>query len=311
MSTTAAKPYTIERYEDERAWKRARLTGVGASEAAAVVRLSKFQGEFGLYWRKIEGRVEDEEGDANLGAMAEWGHRHEPALSEWFRERTDHGMFAIHDPGDYTIFRSVERPHMFATVDRMVTGPLHDRGPYPLELKASWFSAAREWGARIPIGFQCQLQMQLYVTGATAGFFAVLLNGYDARWYRMERHDRFIKRLCDRVDAFWDRVVRRDPPEPDGHKASLAKLFELHPEASAREVVDLPTELAACGAAWDAAAQAEKDAQRRKDEIKARVMARIGDATHARLPDDSGFAWTNTARGRQFRRVERVADQEQ
>jgi predicted phage-related endonuclease len=86
MSTTETKPYTIERYEDERAWKRARLTGVGASEAAAVVRLSKFQGEFGLYWRKIEGRVEDEDGDANLGAMAEAGHRLEPVIAQWFAD---------------------------------------------------------------------------------------------------------------------------------------------------------------------------------------------------------------------------------
>jgi predicted phage-related endonuclease len=215
----------------------------------------------------------------------------------------------IVNPGDYTIFRSVERPHMFATVDRLI----YDGAEMVafLEMKAAYFAAFKEWNQRVPIAYMVQCQQTIYVLGVQYGYIAVLGNGYDFRWYRVERHDRFIKRLCDRVDAFWDRVVRRDPPEPDGHKASLAKLFELHPEASAREVVDLPTELAACGAAWDAAAQAEKDAQRRKDEIKARVMARIGDATHARLPDDSGFAWTNTARGRQFRRVERVADQEQ
>jgi putative phage-type endonuclease len=295
-------PFRVQVCPGERAWKRARLGGVGASEAAAIVRLSKWASEYSLYWRKQEARIDDQDGDALMGEMAEWGHRHEPSLAAWFADNCDDPVQDVWNPGDYAIFWSTERPHMFATLDRLVT--IADQ-QVPLELKCAWYAAAKEWDERIPIAYRVQLQQQLYVTGADFGYFAVLRNGCSARWYRDERHDKFIARLCDRVDAFWDRVQRNDPPEPDGSKASLARLFEQFPQARP-QVVDLPSELAEAGAAYDAACEAAKAADRTKDEIKARVQVLMQESSHGRLPDDSGFAWTQTKKGRQFRRVENI-----
>lgn len=302
-------PYTTERYADEADWKSARTKSVGASEAAAVCRLSKWCSPFALYFRKLEGR--DEADDDNAGGMADWGHRHEPTIASWFLEcHPEHGMAMASNPGDFTMYRSTERPYVSATVDRMVRGDLTAADAwYPLELKCAWYDAAREWKDRVPIAYQVQMQQQMYVTGARQGFFAVLLNGYNAKWFRVERHDKWIARMLSLIDEFWDRVQRRDPPSPDGHKADLARLFGLYPQ-SRPEAVDLPAELQDVGREWDKLAEREKAVADAKDKIKARVQQVLGERSLARCADDSGFSWKTGAKARTFRRVAKIGETE-
>lgn len=297
--------YAVETFADERAWKQARRRGVGASESSAVVRLSGFCSPYGLYVRKREGRVEDDN-DSGMAEMQEAGHRHEPTIAKWFVEQEGHDVKTLVDPGEYTIFRSVERPHVFTTLDRHAEPTLFDAPPRPVELKCSWYEVAKAWETRIPISYQCQGQQQLYVTGADEMFFAVLLNGYKFRWYRMERHEKFIARLCDKLDDFWGRVERRDPPPIDGHKSSLAALFAEHPKDNGK-AIDLPDELVAeVEADWDASQRIASDLTKRKDELKARIQQVMGDAKFALLPDGSAFRWSRNGKSGRFERVEKV-----
>jgi putative phage-type endonuclease len=306
LSTSAfvamAAKYTVEKHLNEADWKKARLRGIGASEASAVVRLSRFCSPFALYWRKIEGRFESDEQTDQFAEMQDAGHRHERTIADWFLEHyRDHNVSELHDPGDYTIYRSTERPHVFITPDREGAGVLL-KGRKPVELKCAWFEAARVWRERVPVAYQVQMQQQLYVTGADAGFFAVLLDGYRFAWYRVERHEKFIARLCARLDEFWERVQRRDPPPVDGSRSSLHALFNAYPKANG-QAVDVPDEL---GAEWDALQQAETQAKRRRDELKARLQQMIGSNTFGRLGDDSGFRWVRNGKGGRFERVEKV-----
>jgi len=297
--------YTIEHHETEREWKQARLKGIGASESSAIVRLSGFCSPYGLYVRKREGRVEDDD-DTGMAEMQDAGHRHEPTIEKWFCEQHElHGVQYLSNPGDYTIYRSVERPHVFATVDRIEDANLFE-AHRPVEFKCSWYEAAKQWEQRIPIAYQCQGQHQLYVTGADEMFFAVLLNGYKFRWYRMERHERFIKRLCDNLDDFWGRVERREPPAIDGHKSSLHALFTQHPKDNGK-AIDLPDDLVAeVQADWDASQRIAGELTKRKDELKARIQQQMGDAKFALLPDGSGFRWSRNGKSGRFERVEKV-----
>lgn len=300
-----ALPYTIEAYQDAAAWKRARVTGIGASESAAVVRLSRFCSTFGMWMRKLEKRVEDDD-DEQGGSMTEWGHRHEPAINTWFLDQNgEHGMHASANPGDFTIFRSKERPHVFATVDRMVNGGMLDARSRPLEIKCAWYDAAREWKERVPIAYRVQVQHQLYVTGCHEGFIAVLLNGCFAKWYREERNDRFIAKLMGRLDEFWDRVQTKRAPDPDGHKSDLQAILKLYPQ-SRPESVELPDELSDAGREWDALSEQEKAIEAKKNQLKARVQNAMGPRYLARCHDDSGFSWKSGAKGRTFRRVANV-----
>jgi putative phage-type endonuclease len=297
--------YTIEHHDNENTWKRARLRGIGASESSAIVRLSSFCSPYGLYVRKREGRVEDDD-DTGLAEMQNAGHRHEPTIAKWFVEQSDHDVTSVDDPGEYTIFRSIERPHIFATCDRLANAMVFDDRRRPVEIKCAWYESAKQWEERIPIAYQCQGQHQMYVTGADEMFFAVLLNGYKFRWYRMERHERFIKRLCDKLDEFWSRVERRDPPPIDGHKSSLHALFTQYPKDDGR-IVELPDELAkAVQEDWDATQRIASDCCKRKDELKARIQQFMGTAKFAIMPDDSGFRWTRNGKSGRFERIEKV-----
>lgn len=302
------RPYTVEKHGDEREWKRARLRGIGASEGSAVVRLSRFCSPFGLYVRKLEGRVEDD--SDNAGGMADWGKRLESPLAQWFLEQhADTGMHLLNDPGDYTIFRSVERPHVFATLDRWTHGDLTDKEWRPLELKCAWYEAAKEWKDRVPVAYRVQMQQQLYVTGASEGFFAVLLNGCVAKWFREVRHEKFIRRLLDNLDRFWECVEKRTPPPVEGHRSDLSALFAMYPQ-SKPEAVELPEELQDAGAEWDKIAEQEKAIAARKDKLKARVQQAMGERALARCADDSGFSWKSGAKARTFRRVAKIGEPE-
>lgn len=293
--------FTVERHPDGRAWKRARLTGVGASEAAAVVGLSRWCGPLGLYLRKLEGVVEDD--DDNAGEMAEAGHRHEPTLARWFAEqRTAAGE--LHDPGDFTIWRSAERPHVYATLDRYLDA---SGGPEPLELKCAWYDAAKEWAERIPVAYQVQLQHQLYVTGAARGWVACLLNGYQFRWYSMDRNERFIARLLERLDEFWDRVQRRDPPQVGEGAVEAQAVRTAYPADNGDEVQLDGQEWATTAAAWEQAREARLAAEAAELAAANRIKQAMGEARVARLPDGTGFSWATAGKTRQFRRIRRAA----
>lgn len=293
--------FTVERHADERAWKRARLSGIGASEAAAVVELSRWCGPFGLYLRKLEARVEEEDDD-NGGEMAEAGRRHEPTLARWFAEQQQ-AVGALHDPGDWTIWRSTERPHVYATLDRYLDGV---SGPEPVELKCAWYDAAREWAERIPVAYQVQLQHQLYVSGAARGWVVCLLNGYQFRWYAMDRNERFIARLLERLDEFWSRVERRVAP-PSGVAAHEGQaLRAAHPRDDGQQVELDGQDWASVAAAWDAAREAKLRAEAAETAAANRIKQAMGDARVARLPDGTGFSWITSGKSRQFRRNLRV-----
>src|SRR3990167_2326057 len=96
----------------------------------------------------------------------------------------------IVDPGQYTIFRSTERPWLFCTPDRLIYDG--DKLVAGLELKCAWYEAAKEWNDRVPLGYQIQGQHTMYVLGLEKLYFAALLNGCHFRWHLMRRHEGFL-----------------------------------------------------------------------------------------------------------------------
>lgn len=277
--------YNIERYGNEQDWLAARRMSIGASEVAALSRVSKWSGPYGLYVRKI---TDDDEYDDSIGTMADWGHRHEPTLAQWFTDATEK---QLSDPGDYTVYRSVDRPWMHATLDRWV-----DDESAPVELKCAWYESAREWTERIPVAYQVQLQAQLYVTGATHGYFAVLRNGCDARWYRMERHERFIEKMLRRVDHFWhEHIESRNPPRAD-HR-DLSWIGREHPTDDG-DVIHLSDTAREAAREFREAQERIKADKEKCDKAKAVIQQEMGDASYGAAGSGAGFSWKADKRGR-------------
>lgn len=197
--------YTIlpEFEQDSPEWHNARTEGLGASEVAAVLGLSKWQTPLSVYLTKMGVPNEIPED------LAFFGHALEPVIEKWINHKhpevgkTLGGISA----------RSDEWPWLTASPDLFV----EERGQkIPIELKTSSAYSKDAWADGVPLYYQVQVQAQIAVLGAPYGWLAVLHGGNSPELYRIERDDEFITdHLIPKTKAFWENhVLAKIPPEP-------------------------------------------------------------------------------------------------
>jgi putative phage-type endonuclease len=269
---------------DRDAWLQERTKGIGASEAPAILGLSTWGSPLSVYTSKILPLEPESEEVEHL----RWGHLLEPVIiDELGREM---GM-RVEPCG--MLIRSVERPHILATLDGVV---FPDPGPpVPAEVKTTGFYA-KEWLTEgVPEAVNAQLQQQLYVTGADAGFVVVLLNGNKMRWRAVDRDHEFLDHALPSLDEFWQRVTEGEAPDADGREATLAALKRLYPRDNG-ESVALDGEIADLVADREGLKRKAKAVEDELAEIENKVRAAIGDATFGILPDDRKITYRLTAR---------------
>ncbi|MBE9509111.1 MAG: YqaJ viral recombinase family protein [Chloroflexi bacterium] len=278
-----SEAYTVTQCKSEEEWLELRSTGIGASEAAAVLGESPWSGPLDVYVRKVG--IAD--GFSPTEAM-EWGHRLEPVVAEKYREETGR---IVEDPGEWTVYKNTEQPYAMATLDRIVTyRPDISRGPGAFELKTAGAARADDWAEGPPRHYWIQVQHQLAVTGWSWGSIAVLIGGNKFLWQDIERDDEFIAHLKTKLADFWQRVQEHDPPPPDDTKRSAKLLQKIYPQDTG-EIIDLAGE--AIG--WDEELWQVKaeilllDA--RKIHYENILKAAIGSATKAVLPNGVFYTW--------------------
>jgi len=293
--------YTTEEYDNRADWLRARKRGLGSSDSAPCIGMGRFRGAYSVATDKLSEGIDETPPDET----AEWGTRHEPAIAKKFRELMEErgDPMEIADPGDFTIYRSVERPHLFCTPDRLIfnLGVLTAE----LSIKCAWYDAAKEWSKQIPLGYQIQGQHTMYVLGVDQLYYAVLLNGCSFRWYTMRRNERWLGRMLPLLDTFWKSIERGEYPNVDGSTATAEALARRYPKPSAGQV-PLATELTELGDEYDSLLKQASDIEKRKLLIQNTVKAAIGDNTVGVLSDQSGFGWKENGNGRRFSRIAKV-----
>lgn len=182
-------------------WLEARRSGIGGSDVAAILGVSKWKTAVDVYFEKIGEAEPQAESDA-----MRWGTILEPVIREEFQRQT--GIELVEPP---QLIRSSAHPFMIASLDGMtVDGEI-------VECKTA--RSADGWGEagsdEIPIHYQTQVAHYLAVTGARLAFVPVLIGASDFRVYQVERCDSFIADLVEAERAFWsDHVLTRIPPEP-------------------------------------------------------------------------------------------------
>jgi len=273
---------TVLTLPDKAAWLKERLTGIGSSDAAAVVGVSPFKSALALYAEKIGLR----EPDAAETEAMEWGLRLEPVIADKYAEETGR---PLRDPGRFTILRSVARPFLLATPDREVLTPNPHGAAGLLEIKTAGAYRADEWAEEPPVYYQVQLQHQLMVRGWAWGSLAVLIGGQRFLWVDIPRNDRFIALLLEREEEFWARIGRMDPPKPDAD--SNAFMAKLWPKPEEGKAVPLPAD----ALEWDRARREAMEQMDRakavKDEAEALLKAALKDAEYGALPGGGRFSW--------------------
>ena len=201
-------------------WLKARLQGIGASEASAVIGCNPYMSNVDL-WRLKTGRKQAQ--DISSNAHVQYGHDAEGPLRELFS--LDYPQFEVSYGGAFDMVHNPEYPYIFATLDgrlkEKATGRL---GVYEGKTTEILRSMQKEkWKDRIPDNYYVQVIHQLIATGWD---FAVL-NAQMKRVFdgdvRTETRRYFIERaevqddidyLLDEEVKFWTEYVQKDREPP-------------------------------------------------------------------------------------------------
>jgi putative phage-type endonuclease len=184
-------------------WLAARKVGIGASESAAILGLSRYKSALDVYIDKTK----DTLAPRPDSAASKRGRRLEPIVLDMYEEEygpVHRGLPQI---------TSDQHPFMFASLDAMRM----DDGR-PVEAKTAGKYVAHEWGEEgtdeIPTEYLIQVTHQMIVKGAKSADVATLITLDDFRRYPIERDNELADMVIEGLRLFWKRVESPDPPEP-------------------------------------------------------------------------------------------------
>lgn len=191
-------------------WLKIRRSGIGASEAAAIVGASPYQTNIDL-WEQKTGRAE--RCAIPDGELIQYGNDAEPLLRQLFA--IDYPDYRV-DYQEYDVVRNEKYPFILATLDGRL---IHRRkGNGVLEIKTATLQNAAQWGKwdkRIPQNYYIQVIHQLLATGWGYCYLKAQLrhfeNGearHDTRHYPVQRTDvqADLDYLLEKEIKFWEYV---------------------------------------------------------------------------------------------------------
>lgn len=268
-------------------WLEHRRAGIGGSDAAAIVGMSRWTSPFELYLDKT-GALGDTDAASEA---AEWGTILEPIV----RARTADRLDVTIEPSKLLLAHE-SRSWQLANIDGDI--PTWD-AIYEGKTASAWL--ASEWADdAIPDAYVLQAQHYLAVTGRARVLFGVLIGGQRLETRTVERDAGLIDHLISLEAEFWQRVEDRTPPQPDGSKACtdlLAHLYDVTPDlvrtVDGAELVEVEHLLSVRAAA---AADA-KTAEAAKTEAENRLKAMCADAEVLATPTGTPvFTWKEQSR---------------
>lgn len=200
-------------------WLELRRQGIGGSDVAAILGLSKWRTPLEVWQDKTAtAPVEDRE----PSQAAHFGTVLEETVAQEFARRTGFRIKAA--PG---MLQTDGRPWECANVDRLIYNQGDTLPVAVLECKTTrtadgWGPSQEEEivaggdpeGHEIPVYYETQVQWYLGITGLPIAYVAVLIAGQDFRIYSVPRNDEVIETLRERMEDFWKaHVIGKVPPE--------------------------------------------------------------------------------------------------
>lgn len=243
-----------------------RRTGIGGSDAAAIMGVSPWAGPMDVWMDKMGLR------EPEPPSLRMWvGQRLEPLIGEMFTARTGIKVRRVN-----TMLRSPRYPWMVGHVDF--------RG---LEVKTA--RSAHGWGedgsvvtpdddTAVPMHYLFQVQHYLVVTRWPKMHVAVLIGHDDFRTYEVEPIPAMQRDLIDAEQSFWhDYVVTETPPPLDGSPASRRYVATKYPVDTDPERPATPDEDRMVRSLLEVRGDLA-ELERVKDAIEVKVKDAIGDA---------------------------------
>ena len=260
-----AEIYTAHMATGREDWLEFRTKGIGGSDAAAAIGVSRYRSPLDL-WCEKTGRVEPK--DISEEPAVKWGLILEAPIAVYF---------AVHHP-ELTVLNwpatlvSNDHPFMVANLDRVIDDEEGNRGI--LEIKTTGQYMVSDWDEGVPLEYYTQVSHYLAVTGYSFVWVAVLIGGRDYREYRLERDDEDIARLIELEEAFWQMVIDDVMPEVTGADDEGHALSTLYSPDNG-EIISIEGELERAIYDYIEATDALKRAQGEKDFAASRIKAQL------------------------------------
>ena len=280
----------------------ARLSGLGGSDAGAIVGVSPWASAFDVFAR-LRPDVVPCEGMRVESEPARWGTVLEAPIADVYRER-EHAAGSCIELAEVTMtLRHPGREWMLAHPDRLISGG--GKPPGVLEVKTAGIRQAHRWGdedsGEIPEEYRCQVAHYMAVTGLPRADVAVLLGGQELRVYRLVRDPELEELLIEALEDFWTKHVQPGIPPPIGESPRAAEwIGRMHPRNVAGMRQATPAE-ASLALDYARAREAAKETDAEKEAARVAICAAIGDAEGLWWGDDpkrpSKATWKNNRDG--------------
>ena len=267
---------------DRANWLLARREGLGSSDVAAVLGISRYGNALSVYHDKTGGLpLESDDSEPAL-----WGRAFEETVArEWARRNRS----VVRRVG---LVANTERPWQMCTLDRRVLEcPLADgQEKCAVEIKCRDKMKASQFRAGVADDVLVQTLWQADVCGYDHIHAAVLIGGTDYRQYviRVKDHAQLIDDLRTAGARAWEQIQTRRPPvlAHDADPDVLLDLYgRLHPDRAG--VVDITRDIDTQEAVAEYldAHEVYAAAEKRKKAAKARILAGLAGAEAATVLD--------------------------
>ena len=243
---------------------------MSASRVAGALGYSGFEGNSPLSnYSELRGEIDPP--DTSLPMML--GHMLEPTVATLYENETGR---RTQDPGEYAIVRHPDFSWLFSTLDRVTWNVAEEEGV--LELKTTGSYNLSEWKhGEGPVEHQIQTMVQMMCTGFGWGSLAVLVGNTDFFTHDFLRDDDLAEVLLKSLDAFHDRVLRGDAPDPTWQDGEVMK--KLHPLDNGKTVSIETDYMQTLLVSFEDSKDRLKRIDRESDELKFQIAAEMGDNT--------------------------------
>ncbi|MCX4540461.1 lambda-exonuclease family protein [Streptomyces sp. NBC_01565] len=270
---------------DRADWLTARRSGIGSSDAPAILGLIKENPPLKVYLDKLGHDVDD------AGEAAYWGTvNEEPVARRWAMQNRS----VIRRVG---LVAHVDHPHWMTTLDRRVLEcPLaeDEQEACALEVKTRSAFKAAQWHAGAPDDVLAQVLWQIIVNGYGHMHYAVLIGGneYHQGVVRADQHADVMADITTAMDRFWfEHVQAQVPPELTGDGEALTRLFRrLHPTRSGEVDIDRHDDALDALLDYGVHQRAEAAEKKAKNAAKARMIAALGGAQAALIGGERAYS---------------------
>lgn len=257
-----------------------RKSGIGGSDVAAILGLSKYKSPYQL-WLDKTNRAESQDSESE---PAYWGNQLEDIVAKEYAKRNGVKIQRVN-----ATIRNPEHDWMLANIDRAIVNPdisgnvrikegklTTDR---ILECKTANQYLAKLWGDEqtesIPDYYLTQCQWYLGNTGASICGLGVLIGGQKFRSYQIAYDEELFEMLKAECSNFWHEHVLADvPPAPTTFDDVLHRWAKHNPD----QAVIADPQLFQDVAEYKELNSNIKDAGKELDALKLKICTRMEDA---------------------------------